>query len=239
MKSIIVYGDIHGCFDEFVSLREKISPAKEDIEVSVGDFLNKGPFSLETMHYILQHDILSVMGNNEAKLIKLYKRWQEEGTAYLNTLLPHEQETLSAISKNEIAYLKLLPYYLKFANLTILHGGIRNSTTLNDALDKTTKKELTLLRYFSKTGEMLPWHDVENRDKFWSEVYDGGEGFVVFGHNPFPEPKIDRYALGIDTGCVYGGQLTAAKFIIDEDGTVDTDNYALISVEAQKDYWNS
>jgi hypothetical protein len=43
--------------------------------------------------------------------------------------------------------------------------------------------------------------------------------------------------LGIDTGCVYGGKLTAVKFEFSENGEVDTKNYKLISVLALKKYW--
>ena len=49
MKRVIIYGDIHGCLDEFVELRKKIGVKKEDIEISTGDFLNKGPNSVKTL----------------------------------------------------------------------------------------------------------------------------------------------------------------------------------------------
>ena len=49
MKNIVVYGDIHGCLDEFKKLREKVNHTSDDIEVSVGDFLNKGPNSVKTL----------------------------------------------------------------------------------------------------------------------------------------------------------------------------------------------
>jgi len=190
MKSIIVYGDIHGCLDEFKKLRKKIDPKADDIEISVGDFLNKGPYSLETLHYILDHDILAVAGNNEAKIIKLYKRYRKEGEKYLKTIREHEKDTILKITKNELKYLESLPYFLKFSNLTIVHGGIMPDT------------------------------------------------FIVYGHHPFDEPKIDEYAIGIDTGCVYGGKLTAVKFKVSKNGKVDIKNYKLISVKAKKDYWN-
>ncbi|HYK02334.1 MAG TPA: hypothetical protein VE974_11295 [Thermoanaerobaculia bacterium] len=46
-------------------------------------------------------------------------------------------------------------------------------------------------------------------DVLWSEKWKG-ERVVVYGHTPVREPKVDKFALGLDTGCVYGGQLTAA-----------------------------
>jgi bis(5'-nucleosyl)-tetraphosphatase (symmetrical) len=238
MKSIIVYGDIHGCLDEFKKLRKKINPQTEDIEVSVGDFINKGPYSLDTLHYILDNDILSVAGNNEAKIIKLYKRYRKEGEKYLETIRAHDMDTILKITKNELKYLESLPYFLKFSNLTVVHGGIMTDTVLDENMDNKTKKQITLLRYLNKKLEPIPWDDFDGRYKFWSELYEGHEGFVVYGHHPFDEPKIDEFSVGIDTGCVYGGKLTAIKFNMKKNGKVDTKKYKLISVKAEKDYWN-
>ncbi|MCH9813164.1 MAG: metallophosphoesterase [Epsilonproteobacteria bacterium] len=238
MKSIVVYGDIHGCLDEFKALRAKANLKPNDIEISVGDFLNKGPLSLETLHYLRKHHIDAVMGNNEAKIIKLYKRYLKEGDSYLESLRAHEKETLLQITEEEINFLESLPYFKKYNGLTILHGGLLQGTKLDNNLDAKAKKQITLLRFLNRSLAPIPWDDFEGRYKFWSELYEGEEGFIVFGHHPFEQPKVDEYAVGIDTGCVYGGQLTAAKFKVKESGKVETKNYKLISVDAAKDYWN-
>ncbi len=237
MKSIIVYGDIHGCLDEFKKLRDKVQPNSNDIEISVGDFLNKGPHSIKTLRYIIKNSILSVMGNNEGKMIKIYKKYTQEGKRYLNSIKPHERTTLEGLKESDIEHLKSLPYFWKFNNLTVLHGGLTKDTKLDENLDTKTKKEIMLTRFLDKNLNPIPWDDFENRYKFWSEIYDGREGFIVFGHHPFSKPKADKYALGIDTGCVYGGKLTAAKFNILDSKKVDTKNYKLIFVDAKRDYW--
>ncbi len=237
MKNIVVYGDIHGCLDEFKMLRKKVDLKPNDIEVSVGDFLNKGPYSIETLHYLLEQNISCILGNNEVKIIKLYKRYLKEGKKYLETIKPHERDTVLKITENELKYLSSLPYFLKFSNLTIIHAGIMNDVKLNQNLDRKIKKQITLLRYLNLELESIPWDDFEGRYKFWSELYEGGEGFIVFGHHPFDEPKIDKHSIGIDTGCVYGKKLTAVKFSIKKSGEVDTKNYKLISVEAKRNYW--
>lgn len=238
MKNIVVYGDIHGCLDEFKKLRKKVDLKPDDLEISVGDFLNKGPYSIETLHYMLNNNIRSILGNNEAKIIKLYKRYLKEGSPYLETLRAHEKDTVSKITENELKYLEALPYFLKVSNLTVVHGGLMPDTVLDENIDNSTKKQITLLRYLNRDLVSIPWDDFEGRYKFWSELYKGHEGFVVYGHHPFDVPKIDEFAVGIDTGCVYGGKLTAIKFPVKKSGKVNTKKYQLISVDAQKDYWN-
>ena len=233
---VIIYGDIHGCLDEFKSLRKDIKPSQTDIEISVGDFLNKGPKSTKTLHYLNKHNILSTMGNNEEKIIKLYKKYKKEGEDFLKTLKPSDIATLKDIKKDDLKYLKSLPYFIKIANLTVVHAGIKTGVTLGENMSEEDKKQLTLLRFYNKDYESIPYSDKENRFVFWSEIYDGGEGFVVFGHHPFEEVKIEKNAIGIDTGCVYGGKLTAIVF--EYDGKkVDTKNYKLYQQKATKDHF--
>lgn len=52
-------------------------------------------------------------------------------------------------------------------------------------------------------------------DPFWAEVYDGRFGHVYFGHEPFVQQQPQRFehATGLDTGCVFGGWLTAAVLV--------------------------
>ncbi len=235
-KRIIFYGDIHGCLEELELLRKQISPQKGDIEVSVGDFINKGPYSLNTLRYLRYHDIKSVMGNNEAQIIKCYKKYQKEGKSYLKTIRKTTKKTVLELEDQDISYLETLPYFLKFNNLTVVHGGIVNGMRLHDKMHEKEKKLLTQLRYFNTKHEPIPYDDFEGRDLFWSEDYDGKEGFVIFGHHPFPEPKIDKYAIGIDTGCVYDGTLTAVVF--DYDTQIDTSKYTFYQQKALKAYFS-
>ncbi len=230
-RSLVVYGDIHGCLSEFKALRKKVKLKKGDIEVVVGDLLNKGPQNLEVLRYIMKNKILTVRGNNEEKILKLYKMYKEDDTV-LEDVKPWEAQILKNIKKSEIKFLKSLPYFIKIKGITIVHGGIPRGVNLKK-LSKSDKKQLTLLRFYNKKLEPIPWHDFDGRYKFWSEIYDGREGFVVFGHHPFKKPKVEKYAVGIDTGCVYGGRLTAIKF-----KDFDTKSYKLFSVKARKKYFS-
>ena len=237
MKRVIVYGDIHGCLDELKALREKLQIQKNDIEISVGDILNKGPYLGHTMiRYMQDHHISVIMGNNEAKAAKHYRKYKKEGLPFLETLRPFEIATVLSLQEDDYTFLQELPYFIKIKNLTVLHGGILPGMKLAK-LDEVQKKEITLIRYVNKELHPIPWSDEYNRYKFWAEIYDGREGFIVAGHHPFAEPKVCEYAMDIDTGCVYGRKLTAAVFEMKKD-KVDVKNVKFVFQKAKRDYWD-
>lgn len=76
MQRLIVYGDIHGCFNEFVKLRNSLNIQNEDVEVCVGDIITKGKNSIKTLRYIQQSNIQSVLGNHEDKLLRYIEHRQ-------------------------------------------------------------------------------------------------------------------------------------------------------------------
>ncbi len=67
-------------------------------------------------------------------------------------------------------------------------------------------------------GSFVQLDRVQPEDPFWAEVYDGRFGHVYFGHEPFvqQQPKHFEHATGLDTGCVFGGWLTAAVLVAGE-----------------------
>ncbi len=74
---LIIYGDIHGCFDEWQELREKLNPDKYDIEFSVGDIVDRGPKEIEALRFTREINIKMVRGNHEDKYIRYFK-WYDE-----------------------------------------------------------------------------------------------------------------------------------------------------------------
>jgi len=79
----------------------------------------------------------------------------------------------------------------------VVHAGVRPGV----ALHSQTSEDLTELRCLGKkrsARDGIPWY----------EVYDG-EKIVLFGHWPSPKPRRGKRAIGLDTGCVYGKELTA------------------------------
>jgi bis(5'-nucleosyl)-tetraphosphatase (symmetrical) len=169
-------------------------------------------------------------------MVKLYKKYQKNGTVFLDTLRDAEKKTLLDLQEEDITYLQTLPYFLKIDALTIVHGGIPQGISLSKKLNDKDQKLLTQLRFYNKKYEPIPYDDIESRAKFWSEVYNGSDGFVVFGHHPFEQVKVEKHALGIDTGCVYGGTLTAVTFNY-HDKKVQTGAYKLYRVKAEHNHF--
>jgi bis(5'-nucleosyl)-tetraphosphatase (symmetrical) len=235
-RRVIVYGDIHGCLDELKALRDKVMATKDDIEISVGDLLNKGPHSLETLRYIKNNNILSVIGNNEDKLLKFYNKYKKNGKSALSKLRDFEKEIILNITKDDIDFLESLPYYIKISDLTVVHAGIKRGLKLSKKMSQEDKKSLTSIRFYNKNYEMIPYSNFDDRYKFWSEVYDGSEGFVVYGHQAERYIRVDKFALGLDTSCVYGGALSAAVFYKKGD-VVDINKYEIHQQRAFKSYF--
>ena len=207
---LIVYGDIHGCFNEFSLLRKKIKIKETDIEVSVGDFLTKGGSSLKTLNFIQKNKILSVLGNHEDKLVRYIKHRDQ---SYENPILLDEDEKLivEKLNAKNIAFLCNLPLYLKFGPITVLHGGVLNFQKL-DEISTEDRGKILRLRYVDIDGKFLPNGTEDKSSLFWADIYDGNEGFVVYGHQTFNEANKSTNAIGIDTGCFYGNKLSAIVF---------------------------
>jgi len=227
MKRTIVYGDIHGCYDPFVALRKQINPKKDDLEICVGDIITKGKESLKTLDFIIQNNIQSVLGNHEDKLLR-YLRHEKSAKKNPMHLDEDEQNIINKLSDTQQHFLENMPLFYKSGAITILHGGIQNNTNLED-LSKRDREKLLRLRYLDKDGYFVNLEEEDENSIFWADIYEGDEGFIVYGHQPFEEIKKSSFALGIDTGCVYGNKLSAVVF----DDPKNSQEYALYSVKSE------
>ena len=209
--SIVIYGDLHGCLDEFKALRTKVNPSNNDKEIVIGDILDKGPFSNELLTYIQKNNISSILGNHEYKYLR-YKKHQdsflETGKKIPMQLEPEEIEIFNTLTAKDFEYLDTLPFFIKIDNLTLVHAGLTNKIDLDTSNIKDLKKTLWI-RTLDNNEKTLSLSDDYPAAKYWSQYYDGKQGIVVYGHQPFNEVKVDTYSFGIDTGCVYGNKLTA------------------------------
>jgi diadenosine tetraphosphatase ApaH/serine/threonine PP2A family protein phosphatase len=92
---------------------------------------------------------------------------------------------------------------------------------------KDLVSHLRWIRRKNGDWKYVPKEKRRKDDVLWAEKWRG-DRFVVYGHTPLREPKFDRQALGLDTGCVYGGSLTAAIF--------ERGEWSTVSVPARRTY---
>ncbi|MDQ3665375.1 MAG: metallophosphoesterase [Acidobacteriota bacterium] len=190
----IVVGDIHGCYDELMDLLEQLNFGASDRIVSVGDLITKGPKNREVLElFMTDSRFATVIGNHD---LALRRHWSGEEIELKSTQKDTHKE-LKDDRDRFIPYLNSLPFMIDLGSHLVVHAGLRPNVELNSQ----TTEDLTQIR---SLGE-----DRESKDGTpWYDVYDG-EKVVLFGHWPAPEPRRGKMALGLDTGCVYGHQLTA------------------------------
>ena len=112
-----------------------------------------------------------------------------------------------ALDEGDIEYIETLPLAISFADALVVHGGLdhREAVTDHDPTDILNMRSLT------GGGYERP---------FWFETRTE-KPQVFFGHTVLSESFETPYAVGLDTGCVYGGQLTAYDWHAEEFVTVD------------------
>ena len=138
MSRLIIYGDIHGCFDELNQLRGSLQIQNDDVEACVGDFLTKGKDSIKTLRFIQKNNILSVLGNHEDKLLRFIDHNQNSDNNPI-TLDEDEKAIIDNLNDDDINFLKNLPLFIQFESITVLHGGLLNEQRL-DSLTKKIKE---------------------------------------------------------------------------------------------------
>lgn len=212
-------GDVHGCMDELWDLlkilgyrRDMVIYPRQDRKlVFVGDLNDRGPKSVDVLRVVMglckEGTALAVTGNHDDKLRRFLKG---------NKVQPKHglQETLNALSKetdsfrNELLeWLNSLPYRLMLndGKVLVAHAGLPEKMHL--AIESGRVRDYALYGDVNgKTDERgLPIR------KDWAKDYSGSR-IVVHGHVVVREPDIRNNVYNIDTGCCFGGKLTALRY---------------------------
>ena len=220
---LVFVGDVHGCHRELTGLLDRVEPRAGDVVVSVGDMVTKGPHGARCLELWRERGFLAVCGNNEIRLL-------EQARPLLRLLAREDRDVLRR--DDLLRMIALWPLVIDFPaeGVTAVHGGFLPDMRVTAGEVERTGDLVTHLRWIRrKNGRWKPVPRAKRKkdDVLWSEKWNG-ERFVVYGHTPLREPKLDPRALGLDTGCVYGGSLTAAIY---EQG-----EWTTVSVPARERY---
>jgi serine/threonine protein phosphatase 1 len=198
---IAVIGDIHGCYNTLVKLYEKITASGIKYVYSVGDLIDRGKYSKESVQFCIDKGIKPVKGNHEDMMILavdkpdrkeyliyghsnkdmyLYNGCDKTMLSYIKSDYEEDFDMFreEIIKTGHFDYLKNLPMKLEIDNIVISHAGI------------------------VKGEPQVKW--LWNRD-----IPSKIDKFQVFGHTSREECKIAEHYACIDTGCVYGRKLSA------------------------------
>jgi len=195
----IVIGDVHGCAAELDRLLDKVAPTEDDTLTFVGDLVARGPDTRKVLRTVRSLGARVVRGNHEERL--LGGRAARRAGAPPPKLGKTHQALLEELDDADWAMLEALPLSLDLPDdgLRIVHAGVVPGVPF-EAQDPYL---LTHLRSIADDGTpSVKWGTP------WGARYEGPP-HVVFGHNARKDPQLHPDATGLDTGCVYGGALTA------------------------------
>lgn len=239
-----IIGDVHGCYAELVSLLQKLgyqvqetdqegywgykvsAPAGRKV-VFVGDLVDRGPASHKVLRLamsMVEHgQALCVPGNHDDKL-RRYLKGNKVKVAHGLAETIEQLETEPESFRQEVGrFLRKLPYHLELdqGKLLVAHAGLKES--MHGRVGGAVR---SFCLYGQTTGETddqgLPVRYP------WAQEYKG-QPLVVYGHTPTTNPQWFNRSICLDTGCVFGGTLTALRYPEKE----------LVSVNALKTYAES
>ncbi|MBD2354244.1 polynucleotide kinase-phosphatase [Tolypothrix sp. FACHB-123] len=229
-----IIGDIHGCGDELETLLQQLGYVQrtgEELSASLwnfptyhhpqgrkavflGDLVDRGPRILDTVklvrNMVSAGTGICVPGNHEHKLLRKLRGKNVRVNHGLEQTLQEIEALPDAVREPFIQELRefldslVSHYLLDDGKLVVAHAGMKQQM---QGRGSGAVREFAL--YGETTGEI---------DEFglpvrfnWAGEYRG-EAMVVYGHTPVPEAEWLNHTIDIDTGCVFGGKLTALRY---------------------------
>ncbi len=197
----IVVGDVHGCRAELEALLEACKRRDADDVVFVGDLVAKGPDSAGVVAIARQLGAFAVMGNHDQRVVDWHRAVTKKKAP--PSLPADHQRVVTTLTDADFRYLRDLPYWLEIEQhgAVVVHAGLVPGVPLGEQ----KMKNLITMRTLQPNGKPSPRL---HAGVLWGSRWPG-PSHVYFGHDAVSGLQIHSHATGLDTGCVYGKQLTA------------------------------
>jgi bis(5'-nucleosyl)-tetraphosphatase (symmetrical) len=248
--STYAIGDVQGCFDELQQLLGKIGFNGKDRLWFVGDLVNRGPKSLDTLRFIrsLGKRAVTVLGNHDLHLVA-----QFEGIEHARKDDTFDDVMQAADAAELVAWVRRQPMVHVEGAYAMVHAGLLPQWTIDraSALGKEVERALqapnyreflqhmygskpdqwadaltgwdrlrvivnamTRMRFCDRAGRMdVQGKGTEPRKGFlrWFEARAPEERTLLFGHWSQLGLVFEPGVVGLDSGCVWGGALSALR----------------------------
>lgn len=222
-----IIGDIHGCYDELTALLTQLgyaatqgggtsegkltfAPPVGRKAVFLGDLADRGPNSPGVLRLVMnmveQGHAYCVPGNHDIKLLRKLRGRDVQLTHGIAETLEQLDKEPPEFCNQVSKFLDALVSHYVFdgGRLVVAHAGMKE-----EMQGRGSGKVRDFALFGETTGEV---------DEFglqvrynWAADYRG-QATVVYGHTPIPEPEWLNRTINIDTGCVFGGKLTALRY---------------------------
>jgi protein phosphatase len=216
-----VLGDVHGCFDELTALlarlgyavgspTDAVRPPPGRKAVFVGDLGDRGPAIAAVYRLVMgmvqAGSALCVLGNHDNKLLRKLRGHGVQVTHGLADTLEQLGREPPEFTQRVLAFLETLPthYVYDGGRLVVAHAGLRE-----DLHGRASERVRAFALFGDTTGETDELGLPVRRN--WAMEYRG-QALVAYGHTPVPEPVWLNNTVNLDTGCVFGGRLTALRY---------------------------
>ena len=204
MQRTIIVGDVHGCLDELQALLRQCGVIRGDRVVLAGDLVAKGPDSRGVVQLVREIGALAVLGNHDDFCIDVWRRRHQAEARRPRRWL------LDTLDESDWAFLESLPLFLRLGaereggpEVAVVHAGAVPGVPLEE------QERENLLSLRSLVGGSAPSRRLLMRWP-WAAAWRGPE-HIVFGHDAVRGLQQYPLATGLDTGCVYGRELTALE----------------------------
>jgi protein phosphatase len=229
-----IIGDIHGCHQELVELLTDLGYETDGITATappgrralfLGDLVDRGPAIPAVLRLVMgmvaNGAALCIPGNHEVKLLRALNGKNVTRTHGLAQSLEQLAAEPPEFSREVATFIDSLVghYVLDEGQLVVAHAG------LPEKLQGRASGQVRAMALYGDTSGETDDYGLPVRYP-WAEDYRG-QALVVYGHTPVPEAVWVNKTICIDTGCVFGGRLTALRYPERE----------LVSVEAHEVYY--